>query len=673
MENQSFFEKNLSRAIYRSKSNKKESIYVNMYIPTLINHLRDLKSQNPDITEEEMQAKIFDEIDDYSLVVYDSTYAFALYMDYICCRYLQLHPDKYTEISNLLFSPRYDFNKFVFDDCSSFEDYLCFYLYNLKQDLFNIIYDGYGNGSQEDYKNLDNLLKEDIKNLSESFFGNNYDLPQISEILSSSTLDKKSKLAKIKEFSTWYNSALDRKKFLIYANIFLNGPYSYIAADQEILEKDLRRDLANSTANIVNHLESLHKFDGYLISYVHQMINLGIPELAMPFCDSSKANPSYLNSLKSLSPSMFTQALSQVIAPEKLKQYLSVGYLSSSKNISLEALLAISSFWSNRYVKELDDYSKAMFAIHDLGLIKKIINGENVNISISDISQILIKMDTFYKPALNFIERKQYEVLHSSNDEQSDNHVIRYSYDPFINNMCSRFGNEYEEYFSEKLPKSNNNLKENLDWYLRLRNPIISSYSLKDLNINGLVASIENSYADFPNAGVILNNLSDDGTYSDLPFSIAIGIDAGLTFPIRMHTRKDILVDFLKSINYSTIIPIYAGSDDFKDPSTGKMLSASVVSPLTDKQKAFLKKAFKNIQNYDNPKLVSHLAFIDSKYTPEHLRSSYFDERGREKKFFDVKYVDLETGIIYTKSDDQFVPVSPKSNLIGGHSENVGR
>lgn len=676
----SFFEKNLERAKLRTKSRSSESYYVSKYIPVLIGHLCDLKSKYPGITEEEIQKKLFDEIDEHSMVVYESSYNFAKYMDYCCCRFLQSNPDKYKQISEHIIGPDIDFDNFAFSDCNNFDDYLSFYVYNLKKDLYGIICEGYCSGEQDDYKNLDNMLSENPKDLCKFFFETHFGLPQLADILCSSELDTKSKVAKVKEFSTWYKSPMDRKKFLLYANVFLNGSYSYLSTDEHLLEKMLRDDLANSISQLIDHLDALKKLDNYLISYASQMISLGLPELCISFCDANKTNANLLYELKDLPSAQQNAALAQVVSTEKLKQSLSFNFLLSSKSLSLETLLALNSFWVNRYIKEFSEYSEAMFAIHDLNIISSILNGESVDYNLDDISNVLLKMDTFYKPALIFIEKKQYEVSHfnelqSSECQHSDNeHVIRYSYDPFIEHVEKRFSSEYSEYFSKSFPKSKNNLREDLDWYIRLINPVISAYSTKNCDINALMASIE--YSDvtgFLNFGVILDKVSEDGTWADLPPSIAIGIDAGLTSPIRLHTRKDILSDFKKSINSTTIVPVYSGSDDFVNPDTGKILSSQVVAPFTEKQKTILKKINKNLNKYENPRLVSHLSFIDYKFTPEHLRTVYYDERGRERKSFVTKYVDLDTGVIYTKSNGQFVPVQP-INLHGeGDIDNVSR
>ena len=65
----------------------------------------------------------------------------------------------------------------------------------------------------------------------------------------------------------------------------------------------------------------------------------------------------------------------------------------------MESLLALNTFWSNRYIKELSLYSESMFAVNEFGLIDKVLADEEIDISQDQIREMLIKMDTLYPSA----------------------------------------------------------------------------------------------------------------------------------------------------------------------------------------------------------------------------------------------------------------------------------
>jgi hypothetical protein len=668
-----YFEKNLERSQTRMLHKSGEPIYVKKYLYHLLQHLQQIKIDNPGITEEQMNEKLSEEIDNYSVTVYENSDVFTGYMEYICAQYFVTHPDKYKEISESVKNSDIDYENSSYQNCDTFDDYLSLYVYRLKKDLFLNLFNDYLKPSPEKFKNFDDILKKDKKFLSKSFFRDYYSLPEVSDVLCDDNLPKAKKVAKLKEFSTWYKLSTQRRDFLKFANIFLNGSYSFLTQDTSELEKNLKRDLASSTEKLVTQLDSLGHLDDYIVSYVSQMCDIGFPEFATLVCNNGQPNSDFIKSLEGLPNWSKNKKIKEIISPEKVKTYLSENYLYNPKTISLESLLALNSFWSNRYAKELELYAEAMFAVYDFNLIPKVLEADentriNIDITEEELSQMLLKIGVLYVPASQFIRKKQIEFDNrdfsedENNEINSDGKIIRFSYEPFVNKIVHDFssqnpnvdGNEYSAYFSEVLPHSANNLEKDANLYAKLYNPIISSYSMKDESINCLISSIDNSVCTFPNAGIILDSISEDGTHSDLCSFVGIGIDAGLSFPARIHMKRYTLLDFLNSVNGNAVVPIYAGSEDFAN------ISVPLILPLTDKHRTTLKKATKNLSKYKNPNFIAHLGFVDSKHTPEHLRTTSFDSRGRTVKSFEKKYIDLETGDIYQKSDDTYEKVAPK-------------
>ena len=655
MKNFNSFEKNLNASELRNASKPNEPFFVHRYLyNTVIHNLARIRHNHPGITADEMNEILFNEIDDYSQSVYEISHVFVSFMEYISAQYLLK-----------LKSPDINPEELSFYTCSSLDE--CLYVYRYKKQLFDIIFDGYTKTTPENAIHIDDIIKSDLKPFCKHVFGSD----EFADLMSSTTLDISKKKAKVKEYSLLY-PVQDRRKFLTTIDILLRGSIAYLAYDKDDLEFKLREDLSQSIERIVNNLEAQNHLKDYMVSYASQMVSLGFPEMALPFCEGENVNLSFLRDLENVDIAHQKNALFHVVNTDKLKKLLSVNYLSSGKSISIGSLFALNSFWSNRYIKELDVYAESMFAVHEFDLVDKIVNGEKIDIPIEDIEKMLIKMNTFYRPACYYINTKNDEVNSKDNSDIDDEHttlngkIIRYSYDDFISSIKSQFGDKYFEHFSKLLPNSENNIEEDADWFIRLYNPIISSYQIKDYSIKALISGIEYSASDFVNAGIILDTISKDGTFVQIPSVIGIGFDAGLTSPVRVHVRKDVLLEHLKSLHGNSMIPIYAGSKDFNDPLTQKPLPVHIVSPMTDKHVSMLKKASKNLKDYKNPNLVAHLGFLNSKFPPMHLRPASSTKKNKKPQPLQTKYVDLETGLIHVKENDTYIPVIPTDNSIEG-------
>lgn len=670
----STFEKNLKRARNWVASKPNEPAYVIKAFPRLLAHFRELKDTHPGITETQMQSILFDEIDSYASVAFENSFVFPQYMEYFSCKYLQSHPNKYKEISEDLKHSDVNFEKLFYQNCSSFDEYLSLYIYRLKKNLFNIIFTGYLNGSPENYKNFDDLLKNNFEQISKSFFASHFYLPEVSDVLTSD-LDHGKKIAKIKQLSNRLKLPTDRKKLLLAVNLFMQGSFSYLAKDQMISEQLLREELASSTEKLVNQLDFLGHLDDYMTLFVSQMCRLNFPEFARPICKGGLPDSKFAKSLSYLSQSQGAKNIAQILDKDKLKKYLSFNYLNSSNDLSIESLLILNVFWSNRYVKELDLYKELMFTAHSLDIIPKILNDENFELSLEDITNILIKMDTFQYIANGFLYKKQKQVNDSEDLEEKDNasnsKIINYSYKPFIKKMKCKFGNKYHEYFSQVLPNCHNNLIDDANWFIRLHNPIFASYYMKNQSINSLIISIDNpDISGFPNVGIIPDSISPDGTHAKFSKStIGFGFDAGLILPPRQHAKFDITADFLKTMHGDTYMRIFEGADDFTYPPSLEMempyrtLTSHLIFPLTKEYKSILKKAAKDPNCRADPRLIAHLNFTDSKHVPEHLKTKIIDEHGKVKFVFLPRYVDLATGELYTKVNDTYVKIPPQEPL----------
>ena len=101
-------------------------------------------------------------------------------------------------------------------------------VYNLKKEVFKVVLGDYIEESDENYKNLDDILHKNLRFYSKKFFGDHFELPEIADVLASDELSTIQKRVKIKEYSTWYRNPADRKRFLIFSNLFMNNSFSYL-------------------------------------------------------------------------------------------------------------------------------------------------------------------------------------------------------------------------------------------------------------------------------------------------------------------------------------------------------------------------------------------------------------------------------------------------------------
>ena len=154
------------------KRGNNEAKYTSIYLPTVISHLKSIITDNPDLTTEEINTILFKEIDDYAKTVYENAYVFGEYLEYLCCQYLSSHPEKYKELSEDLLTSKLDFENIGFENCKTFDEYLLLYIYSRKRDLFKQIFDSYPSfpHTQENYKNFDKLLQDNIRIASKFYF-----------------------------------------------------------------------------------------------------------------------------------------------------------------------------------------------------------------------------------------------------------------------------------------------------------------------------------------------------------------------------------------------------------------------------------------------------------------------------------------------------------------------
>jgi len=257
MINKTYFQKDLYHAKKWLSANPKESAYVHSSLKKAISHISYIKNSNPDITYEDVKKILFEEIDSYSLTVFENSYNFPDYMEYICCQYLQKNPKKYEEISKKIKYSDYDFEVLNYENCTSFDDFLSLYVYHLKKQLFDFVFGNSFPHTKENFINFDELLEKNKKQACSILFNASFNFPIASETICSEQLSKSQKKNKLREYAKAFGVPAGQKQFLAFSNVFLDGSFSYLSEDKYNLEKSLRKDLAHSTSELILKLDSL--------------------------------------------------------------------------------------------------------------------------------------------------------------------------------------------------------------------------------------------------------------------------------------------------------------------------------------------------------------------------------------------------------------------------------
>lgn len=130
---------------------------------------------------------------------------------------------------------------------------------------------------------------------------------------------------------------------------------------------------------------------------------------------------------------------------------------------------------------------------------------------------------------------------------------------------------------------------------------------------------------------------------------ILLGIDyPGFNVPLKLHTKRKDLVEFLNMYKNSSVVPIYEGSADIEY--RGKKQSSKIFMPLTQDRESEIIQKNKNL-------------------SPVDLRYNYIRQLGnlitkkvkKISKMYPHEYIDLSTGKKGIKINGKFTPYEMKT------------
>ena len=578
----------------------------------LVPYIKDIQSKNPNVSIEELEKILKKNTFKFASTAFESNDSFDYYMQYISSKYLQSHPKEFDEIYNKYKSGELKINKNKINNPAKndFKDYLLRYI-----------------------ASSDNAF-EDIYNLCKDFVENN---PILKSIVDDENLEASEKIKKARiHIKKLVSSEMNRESFMRNTNYYVYGLKGFLSQYEKFLEKELKDILANSISSTVKQLSTLNLFEKYTCIETSHFEKMNFKE--------------FISNRKNL----------DITNPEILR------------NLPVHDLMILNSFWINRYAKELESYTDGIFAIKTLNLLPKILDNtfDTSDINRDILKETLTKCRMLKEHAESFINKRQNDYY--SGKLRKDKYTvdpsgkfITYSFEPFSKDMRCRYLHEYEKTFKKLLPEANNNIENNSVVYCRLISPVANIYDMKSEMLNALISNLRNN-PDIVNAGIIPDSISKNGAQIQLnPDFVGIGIDTKLTFPVREHVKLSVLKDFLVSLqNGNEYIPIYEGIQDFTFPD-GKLISAQQILPFTKEQEKLLKKVVASTSGKENEDFILHLNWLrDSSKIPDKYKSTIIDKKGRNKKFFVRKYVNLDEYTpnkplqIYVKDQDQFIPIN---------------
>ena len=662
------FQQDLARSKNYLETHKEEFDFLKKFSTSFLpRYLKKLRNENPKATIDEFKKILETDTVKFAETAFKSVHVFPVYMQYVACNYLKNNPKKFDEIyskvkkeqelkkqsseENNQENSTKETTRIIhfYDPSNTFDDYLYLYL----KDLY--------------------AYSENIVSKAKEILGANKDFLTILDD-TNPKISEKDKLTKLRKHCGKLGySNRDIETLCRMGKYYLYGIKAFLPEDGNNLEKHLKQTLSNSISSLFEKFDRLDLFSKYNDLFENQCTTMNIPSFA------KFSKPSTLSSEVML------------------------------QNMSIDDLMALNLYWMNKYTKELKTFYQSIFLLNDTDSLEKIlseiertekINAQNdnkkikpkINFSNQDYEIAFLKWYILRLPSEGYINYQQErfnngKLPKGSYERKEGNNFITYSFEPLANSIEKAYDGDYESFFYLNYGRLTD-LKTDCIQIARYMSPIVNLYDMKDVSLEALLANL-NQNSNIINFGIIPEKKYFSPNQTKFNFNsknsfIGIGIDAHLTSPIREHIRLCVLTEFLKSINNTAIIPIYEGYEDIKD-------SIQLVTPFSDDQKKLIKnavlqdnqkksttKAFnaKPIINASNRNYIYHLDLLrDSSNIPDFFKTDIIDKKGRKKRAFVKRYVDLETGTIYTRDENgSYIPITTNcpSSKKDTHSNELG-
>ena len=317
------------------------------------------------------------------------------------------------------------------------------------------------------------------------------------------------------------------------------------------------------------------------------------------------------------------------------------------KRFSLDEIIAMASFYSNRLEKEVLKYNESMYIANKMGLIDEIYEKGDCNLEVTDedlrelLAQLTFLMESG-KKVLQQTSRKDNVYVGDNRvkvDLSDDNRVRR--------KLIEFYGKDYNELYKNVFLKAySNDFVNDLDIATVLEIDRLNLYYCKDFAMESLMVILTDKDKNKNiNWGYIPEEKNGKNSIQNKEKFVLIGIDMkGFNMPLKLHFERKKLETFLKNYTGNTKLPVYEGNDDMNVPWNG-FITTQVYTPLTKEQR-------KNLKNTNVPKSDYKYRFLEHikwMMFPNRYPNYLCDEHGNK---IPKKYADLETGRIDSSGEE---------------------
>lgn len=433
-----------------------------------------------------------------------------------------------------------------------------------------------------------------------------------------------------------YQTVLKNSLYILYDNLSKNGKEKILAKDFSstellLLQNQIKQLLEN---HYENNFNSTIK-DGYIeriVNYAKMLDFIGVlqqntfsnnrrfKKANLPFlCFHYKKNPK--DELKR-----------PCITDLKNREFV--------KNFSIDELIALSTFYSNRTAKAIKLYNYCLYILYKSNIIPKYLEDENYsfNLSDNDIINLITQYQIHSIDAKNFLDNKaknitdnEYEITDDTVYNEYDNH--------FIQKAINYYSHDYQPEYSKILPEYEHDFLEDLNKTILFEASSYNTYTAKNQSLEALLFILIEKKKEI-NWGIVLNDHSHGLPNQNKNNDLLLCVDMKeFNMPLSIHCSKAQVLEFLINLTGKPYIPVYKGNNDiFID---GKLISTQIYMKLSKDQRKSLRQEAENISADQSIfyKFIKHLQWMSHpKRRPE-----FIDEQNL--------ICDLKTGFLYDEDD----------------------
>lgn len=316
----------------------------------------------------------------------------------------------------------------------------------------------------------------------------------------------------------------------------------------------------------------------------------------------------------------------------------------SLEKMSLQELISLTSFWSNRLAKLMEDMNSARFIFQDLNLFEEFIKDENEYEKFPDskISDETLKNEIRKIIVLDKITKSYISKIIEKAITKQEKGKIEINMSEEFWDVYGEYEEKYFEEFKERLPFAENSLeKDVIEKYFTGKNMLINLYKVKDITE---LALVENC--------LLRENIENWGYFEseDEKQYIGIAFDVrGLNMPVRLHIEKKLLKHFLRDNGLECKIPVYLGAKDFIID--GSVVGTQILYPITEQEKEDLRNYKVDFEkDPQRARFIEHCKYIaEISEFPRHLKKQKIIgkpgkyQKKKTKWVIEKEYIDIYT------------------------------